>query len=168
MFRNLLRERRRSAAVHGLGAPDMPGEPGLERFVDAAARAFDAPIALLSLIAGNNQWFKATHGLVIDCIARDSGFCGFALDRPGVLECCDPQADPRFRTLPVVTGDPHIRYYIGAPLRRSNGVDIGALCILDTVRREPSSPDQQAYLAGLARQASLALEARLDALGDAA
>jgi GAF domain-containing protein len=168
MFQNLLRERRRSAAVHGLGILNTPAEPGFDRFVDAAAVAFDAPIALLSLISGDSQWFKAAHGLVIDCIPRDSGFCGFTLDRPGVLECCDPQGDPRFANLPVVRDDPHIRYYVGAPLRRSNGIDIGALCVLDTKRRPPSSNDQKAYLAGIARQASLALEARLDGLGHAA
>jgi len=57
-----------------------------------------------------------------------------------------------------------VRYYIGAPLRRLNGIDVGALCVLDTKRRAPASADQKAYLVGLARQASTALEARLDLL----
>lgn len=161
MFKSLFRERRRSRAVHDLGILNTPAETTFDRFVSTAAAAFDAPIALLSLIHGNDQWFKAGHGLTLDCIPRDSGFCSFTLDRPDVLEVCAPETDLRFAHLGVVTGDPHIRYYIGAPLRRMNGIDVGALCVLDTVTREPASADQKAYLIGLARQASMALEARL-------
>ena len=161
MFKTLFRERRRSRAVQELGILNTPAEATFDRFVATAASAFDAPIALLSVIHGNDQWFKAGHGLIVDCIPRDSGFCSFTLDRPDVLEVCDPENDARFAHLPVVIGDPHIRYYIGAALRRVSGVDVGALCVLDTVKRPPASPDQKAYLIGLARQASMALEARL-------
>ena len=168
MFKSLVKERRRSTAVHRLGILNTPAEPSFDRFVEAAASAFDAPISLLSLIHADSQWFKAARGLVIDCIPRDSGFCSFTLDQPGVLESCDPGCDPRFSGLPVVTGEPHIRYYIGAPLRRLSGIDVGVLCVLDTALRQPASSDQKAYLVGLARQASLALETRLDILGDAA
>jgi GAF domain-containing protein len=90
------------------------------------------------------------------------------LDSPEVLECCDPQADPRFAGLPSVVGDPHVRYYIGAPLRLLSGIDVGALCVLDTVERRPASHDQRAYLLGLARQASMMLESRLGIWGNAA
>ena len=168
MFRNLFRERRRSVAVHGLGILNTLAEPGFDRFVEAAASAFAAPISLLSLIHADSQWFKAARGLVIDCIPRDSGFCSFTLDQPGVLEVCEAKRDPRFANLPVVIGEPHIRYYIGAPLRRLSGIDVGVLCVLDTQRRQRASADQRAYLVGLARQASLALETRLDVMGDAA
>ncbi|WP_242122099.1 GAF domain-containing protein [Sphingomonas lacusdianchii] len=168
MFKTLLRERRRTGAVRDLDILRTPAEPAFDRLVDAAATAFDAPIALLSLIHGQQQWFKATHGLTIDCIDREDGFCGFALDSDEVLESCAPMDDPRFANLPVVTSDPHIRYYIGAALRRLNGVDVGALCVLDIAARPPASPDQKAYLAGLARQASVALETRLDSLGEGA
>lgn len=161
MFKTLFRERRRSRAVHELGILHTPAEATFDRFVATAASAFDAPIALLSVIHGDDQWFKAGHGLIVDCIPRDSGFCTFTLDRPDVLEVCDPENDARFAHLPVVVGDPHIRYYIGAALRRMNGIGVGALCVLDTARRPPASADQKAYLIGLARQASTALEARL-------
>lgn len=160
MWKNLLLERRRTKGVRNLGLLNTPAEPTFDRFVEQAARAFDAPIALMSLIHGDQQWFKAGHGLVLDCISRKSGFCGFTLDRPDLLESCDPEADPRFATLPSVVGDPFVRYYIGAPLRLSDGVDVGALCVLDVVRREPASADQRAYLMGLARQAARAMEAR--------
>jgi GAF domain-containing protein len=162
MLKNLFHEHWRSLAVKRLGVLDTPAEPSFDRFVNEAASAFNAPIALLSLIHNEEQWFKAGHGLTLSCIPRDSGFCGHAIDREGALECCDPQNDPRFAHLAVVTGDPFVRYYIGAPLRLLNGIDVGALCVLDTVARPPASADQRAYLLGLARQASMVLEARGD------
>ena len=162
MPKNFFAERRRSLAVKGLGVLDTPAEPAFDRFVNEAAASFNAPIALLSLIYSDEQWFKAGHGLTLTCIPRSAGFCGSVLDGSGALECCDPEHDPRFAKLAVVTGDPFIRYYIGAPLRLLSGVDVGALCVLDTVRRPPASGDQIAYLLGLARQASMALEACAD------
>ena len=162
MLKNLFHEHRRSLAVRGLGVLDTPAEPSFDRFVNEAASAFNAPIALLSLIHNEDQWFKATHGLTLSCIPRDSGFCGHAIDHEGALECCDSESDPRFAGLAVVTGDPFIRYYIGAPLRLLNGIDVGALCVLDTITRPPASADQRAYLLGLARQAAMVLENRGD------
>lgn len=164
MPKNLFVERRRSLAVKALGVLDTPAEPAFDRFVNEAAASFEAPIALLSLIHSDEQWFKAGHGVTLTCISRSAGFCGFALDHSGALECCDPEHDPRFAKLAVVTGAPFIRYYIGAPLKLLSGVDVGALCVLDTVRRPPASRDQSAYLLGLARQASMTLEARADHL----
>jgi len=162
MLKNLFHEHRRSLAVKGLGVLDTPAELSFDRFVNEAASAFNAPIALLSLIHNEDQWFKATHGLVLSCIPRDSGFCRHAIDHEGTLECCDPQKDRRFAHLSTVTGDPFIRYYIGAPLRLLNGIDVGALCVVDTITRSPASLDQRAYLLGLARQAAMVLEGRGD------
>ncbi|MGI4799488.1 MAG: GAF domain-containing protein [Janthinobacterium lividum] len=160
--KNFITEWRRSLAVKGLGILDTPAEPAFDRFVNEAAASFDAPIALLSLIHSHEQWFKAGHGLTLTCIPRSAGLCSYALDHSGALECCDPEHDPRFANLAVVTGDPFIRYYIGAPLKLLSGVNVGALCVVDTIRRPPASGDQIAYLLGLARQASMALEARAD------
>jgi len=168
MFKGLWRERRRSMAVRGLDRLDMPADPAFDRFVGAAASAFGAPIAALSLIHDDVQAVQVGRGLLACSIPRGRGFCSFALDREGVLECCAPLDDPRFATLPAVVGEPHIRYYIGAPLRLLSGIDVGALCVVDTVQRAPASADQKAYLIGLARQASMALESRLDILGNAA
>ena len=168
MFGNLFRERRRTLAIRQMTSPGPSVAPFLERFVDTAAAAFVAPMAAASLIHAREQTVKAGHELPTGCLPRDEGFCRFALDRPGVLECCDPQNDPRFAALPGVVGEPHIRYYIGAPLRLSNGIDVGALCVADTVLRQPASHDKKAYLLGLARQAAMALEHRLDLWGHAA
>ena len=160
--KNLFAERQRSLAVKGLGVLDTPSEPAFDRFVNAAAASFEAPIALLSLIHSDEQWFKAGHGLTLTCIPRSAGLCSYALDHSGALECCDPEHDPRFAKLAAVTDDPFIRYYIGAPLKLLSGVNVGVLCVVDTIRRPPASGDQIAYLLGLARQASMALEARAD------
>ena len=168
MFKGLFQERRRSLSVRGMTSPDFVKGPVLDRFVNAAASAFIAPLAALSLISDDEQIIKASHGVPIGCIPRAEGFCNFTLDYPDVLECCDPQGDPRFADLPSVVGEPHVRYYVGAPLRLLNGISVGALCVADTVSRQPASPDQKAYLQGLARQASMTLENRLNLWGNAA
>jgi GAF domain-containing protein len=168
MIKSLFRERRRSSAIRKLGLLEPPTEAVFKRFVDAAASAFRAPISMLSVIHDQEQWFKAAHGFEIDCIPRNDGFCTFALDRSGSFECCDPLGDRRFAKLPGVIAEPHVRYYIGTPLRLLSGIDVGVLCVADTVTRQPASADQKAYLLGLARQASMALEARLDIWGSAA
>ncbi len=168
MFKNLFRERRRAGVAHGLSIHEASAEPSFTRFADDAALAFNAPIAALTLIHDDLQSVMASHGFPLGCMARSSSFCTYALDRPGVLECCDPEVDARFAGLPGVTGDPWVRYYIGAPLRLLSGIDVGTLCVIDTVRRPPASADQTAYLIGLARQASTALDARLDIWGNAA
>jgi len=168
MFKGLFKERRRAMAVHRLADPDTTAEPALDRVVDAAAAAFVAPIAAISLIHDDQQRIKAHRGLAIGAIARGTGFCRFALDRTSTFECCDSWADPGFATLPSVIGRPHIRYYMGAPLRLLNGIDVGALCVIDTVPRPPASADQVACLLALARQASRVLEAGSDIWSDAA
>jgi len=163
MLKSLFRERRRARIVNAILERDLGGEAEtLRRLVETAATSFNAPFALLSLIDSDRQWLVAAHGVELTCVPRDDGFCRCALDVSGVLECCDPPGDPRFAQLPVVTGDPHVRYYIGAPLRLSNGIDVGALCVIDLVPRRPASADQRAYLVALARQASLAIESSDD------
>ncbi len=164
MMQSLFAERRRSRAVRGLRVLASDPEAVFDGLVSAAAAAFDAPIALMSLIHGERQWIKASHGIILEDYPRRDSFCTHTLDRAGVMECTDPLGDPRFAALPGVTGAPHVRYYIGAPLSRLNGVHVGALCVVDIRRRQAASPDQAAYLVGLARQASMALEARLDRL----
>lgn len=164
----LFRERRRSRIVRTLTERDRLGSQVFDRFVNAAASSFGAPIAAVSLIHGNRHSIEAGYGIPTICIPRAEGFCNFTLDGSGVLECIDPQSDPRFATLPGVLGEPYARYYIGAPLRLLNGLDVGALCVIDIVQRKPASDDQKAYLLGLARQAAVTLESRLDLLGRAA
>lgn len=160
MFWRLLRERSRLRAVKQLDVLDSLAEPGFDRFVQLAADAFNAPISLLTLLHDNTLWIKAATGFETQCMPRQDGFCSHVVDRDEPLEVCDVHADPLFRNLPPVTGAPYVRYYIGAPLKLFDGTGIGALCILDTQTREPASLDQRAYLSGLARQATQALERR--------
>lgn len=167
MLTELFRERRRSRTVRELTEHHFLGSQVFDRFVNAAASAFGAPITAVSLIHGNEQSIKAAHGISLGCMPRAAGFCSFTLDGPGVLECVDPQNDPRFAMLPGVLGEPHARYYIGAPLRLLSGIDVGTLCVVDTICRKPASNDQKAYLLGLARQISTTLESRLDLWGHA-
>lgn len=167
MFR-FFRERARAAAINSLGILTIPEEPGLNRFVERAADAFAAPFALLNVIHGEQLWVKASEGVSIQCMPRQESFCQYALGRPDILEVCDAAAAAPFRDLPAVTGDFGIRYYIGARLTIADGTDIGALCVLDTRPRPPASPDQRAYLLGLARQASAALERHADRRGSLA
>lgn len=135
-------------------------EPDFDRFVQHAANAFAAPIALLTLIDSDTLWVKAATGLDLRCAPRENSFCTHAVDRSEPLEVCDALADPRFQGFPAVAGEPHIRYYLGAPLTLIDGTDVGALCVLDTSPRPPASRDQRAYLVGLARQATRSLERR--------
>ena len=150
----------RARAVQAIGAEAGIAEPDFDRFVRQAADAVAAPIALLTLIENDRLWIKAATGFDLECAARKESFCTHALDRCEPLEVCDASVDPRFRNLPAVTGDPLIRYYIGAPLTLLDGTDVGALCIIDTTARERASRDQRAYLVSLARQAARALERR--------
>ena len=158
MLLKLLRDRLRSHAIEKLGVLTSLAEPGFERFVQQAADAFDAPMSLLTLLHNDMLWVKAATGIEVQCAPRQEGFCTHAIDRGEPLEICDARADPAFRGLRSVTGEPYIRYYLGAPLALMDGTTFGALCVLDTHPRASASRDQRAYLTGLARQASHAME----------
>jgi len=160
MLVSWIKEWSRARAVRGIGIETSVAEPDFDRFVQQAADAFAAPIALLTLIESDTMWVKAAKGFDVECAARKDSFCTHAIDRCEPLEVCDASVDPRFRDLPGVKGDPLIRYYIGAPLTLIDGTDIGALCVIDTTPRAPASRDQRAYLVALARQAALALDRR--------
>ena len=160
MFWKMLRERSRVRAVNRLNIVGQVAEPGFERFVQQAADAFAAPISLLTVLHADTLWVKAALGIDLQCTPREDGFCSYAVDLGEPLEVCDARIDPRFQNFSSVTGEPYVRYYLGAPLTLMNGIDVGALCVLDTQPREPASRDQRAYLVGLARQATHALEQR--------
>lgn len=168
MLWKLLRERSRSRAVEGLHVLGNLTEPGFDRFVRQAADAFEAPMSLLTLLHDDMLWVKASTGLGVKCTPRENGFCSHAVDRGEPLEICDARADLVFRTFPSVTGEPYVRYYLGAPLTLLDGTDIGALCVLDTHPRAPASRDQRAYLTGLARQASQVMERNAHIMGNLA
>lgn len=129
-------EQQRLEALRALLILDTPPEERFDRIVEFAAAEFDIPIALISLIDENRQWFKARTGLGVCETPRDISFCGHAIHCDKVLVVPDARVDERFVDNPLVLGEPYIRFYAGAPLIMPDGQAIGTLCLIDTrVRR---------------------------------
>ncbi|MFZ4689574.1 MAG: PAS domain S-box protein [Polymorphobacter sp.] len=126
----------RLAALAALDVLDSPAEREFDTIAELAADRFDVPIALVSLVASERQWFKARFGLDIAETARDVSFCTHAIGGDEVLVVADARLDPRFAANPLVTGEPYIRFYAGAPLILASGQRIGTLCIIDRRRRD--------------------------------
>jgi diguanylate cyclase (GGDEF)-like protein len=128
-------EDRRLASLRSLGILDTPPEERFDRITRIAGRLFNVPIALVSLVDENRQWFKSRQGLEGLETPREISFCGHAILSSGILVIRDALDDERFRDNPLVTGPPNIRFYAGCPLALSNGDKIGTLCIIDRVPR---------------------------------
>jgi len=127
----------RIAALYAALLLDTPREERFDKIVEFAAREFDVPIALISLIDSDRQWFKAAVGLGPVCqTGRDISFCGHAIMRNDIMVVPDALADPRFADNPLVTGWPGIRFYAGAPLLQRDGYALGTLCIIDNRPRQ--------------------------------
>jgi len=126
----------RIAALYAMLLVDTPREERFDKIVEFAAREFDVPIALISLIDSERQWFKAAVGLGDVCeTGRDISFCGHAIMRSNIMVVPDALEDRRFADNPLVTGAPHIRFYAGAPLIMQSGYALGTLCLIDTKPR---------------------------------
>ena len=143
-----------------LNVLDTEAEPLFDALTRAAALAVGTPIALVSLVDAERQWFKANTGLGgTSETPRDVAFCGYTILDDDVFVVPDARADPRFAGNPLVNGRPDIRFYAGAPITLNDGLRMGALCVID---RQPRAltPDQCAILRQLARAASEALDQR--------
>ncbi len=128
-------EQQRLAALYQLLLLDTPPEQRFDMIVEFAASEFDVPICLITLLDNERQWFKARVGLDVCSTPRDISFCGHAILQPGVMVVPDAAEDPRFADNPLVTSEPHIRFYAGAPLTLPSGHAVGTLCIIDTKPR---------------------------------
>lgn len=126
----------RLQSLCALNILDTPPEPGFDRMTLIAKTLFDVPIALVSLVDANRQWFKSRQGLGATETPRDVSFCGHAILNEGVFVIPDSHIDPRFADNPLVTGAPFVRFYAGAPLTLADGARIGTLCIIDHKPRE--------------------------------
>ncbi|MFM1989423.1 MAG: hypothetical protein RJA99_2380 [Pseudomonadota bacterium] len=133
-------ESQRLAALRELLILDTPPEERFDRIVRFAADEFDAPIALVSLVDSERQWFKARVGLDICETGRDAAFCAYAILKPEVMVVEDALADPRFVDNPLVLGAPGIRFYAGAPLE-VGGRRVGTLCVIDVRPRHFDATD---------------------------
>lgn len=153
-------EQDRLAALRSYGILDTVPEAAYDDIARIAAQICGMPIALVSLVDEERQWFKARVGLDVEETPRDRAFCAHAILEPEELMVVEDAArDPRFADNPLVTGSPGIRFYAGAPLVNSEGHALGTLCVID---REPGrlSADQQEALEALARQVVSQLELR--------
>jgi GAF domain-containing protein len=131
----------RLRALYELLILDTPPEERYDRIVGFAAAEFDMPIALISLVDRERQWFKARVGLGLCETRRDISFCGHAVYQRATLVVEDAALDARFADNPLVTGAPHVRFYAGAPLELADGTILGTLCLIDTRPRRLDSVD---------------------------
>jgi GAF domain-containing protein len=124
-------DRERLAALRALLILDTPPEERYDKIVQFAAAEFDVPIALISLLDENRQWFKARVGVDVCETARDISFCGHVILQPDIFVIPDAREDARFADNPIVTGEPHVIFYAGAPIAGPSGHVIGTLCVID-------------------------------------
>ena len=120
--------------------PSLISQPDatFDRITALAARLLATPIALISFVDQERQWFKSCHGVELYETLRAGSMCGLAVLSDAALEIPDARADARFATNPLVTGPPHIRFYAGAPLTTEDGHNIGVLCVIDRTPRSLS------------------------------
>ncbi len=117
---------------------DTPAQETFDRFTRVLAELLQVPIALVSLVSADKQWFKSRLGLDVCETSRDIAFCAHALHVSDALVIEDAVADVRFHDNPLVVGPPYVRFYVGIPLRSSEGFVVGTLCALDTRPRSIS------------------------------
>jgi len=139
---------------------DTPPDPAFDDITALAAHACKRPIALMSLVDADRQWFKSKRGLEATQTPRDIAFCAHAILNPSeVMVVPDAHRDERFADNPLVKNPPHIRFYAGAPLVTSGGDALGTLCVLDHQAGDLSHEESDS-LRTLARLAMAELELR--------
>lgn len=138
---------------------DTVPEEVFDDLTELAASICEAPIALISLVDENRQWFKARVGTKMSETARDISFCAHAILQDGLFIIPDAKKDRRFKDSPLVTGPAKIRFYAGAPLITPDGQALGTLCVLDKKPRN-LNPSQRNALRVLARHVVSQLELR--------
>lgn len=152
-------ETKRLEALRRYRILDTPAEQAFDDFAFLASTICQTPIALMTLVDTDRQWFKARLGLDATATPREQAFCAHTILGTGVMIVEDATRDDRFANNPLVTADPHIRFYAGAPLIDGEGNGLGSLCVMDRQPR-PLSPEQSKALQALARQVISQLELR--------
>jgi two-component sensor histidine kinase len=149
----------RLAALRSYRILDTPAEPVFDDLVRLAAQVCQTPIALITLIDDRRQWFKAEIGLGLRETPLDLSICAQAILQPALFVVPDAAQDPRFNGNPLVTGEPHLRFYAGALLTTPDGLPLGTICVLDRGPRDLSE-EQGFALTTLAEQVMSQLELR--------
>jgi anti-sigma regulatory factor (Ser/Thr protein kinase) len=152
-------EQARLAALRRYRILDTDPERAFDDLTMLASHICGTPMALITLIDEDRQWFKSEVGVGIRETERSIAFCTHAITQPGIMEVPDARDDDRFRHNPMVVGVPHIRFYAGAPLITPDGHGLGTLCVVDTKPRRLTAEQAQA-LDALRRQAQAQLELR--------
>ncbi|WP_457972238.1 GAF domain-containing serine/threonine-protein kinase [Arthrobacter sp. D1-17] len=154
-------ENARMDAVHRYRILDTPPNGTFDRITALAARVFDVPIAIVSVVDHDRIWFKSHHGINVNEIDRDAGLCASAILQDDVWVVESAPDDPRALTNPLVAGEFGLRFYAGAPLTTRDGYNLGTLCILDFKPRV-LTPKEAATLQDLAAVVISDLEFRLE------
>ena len=149
----------RLKALDSYDVLDTPAEAHFDDLVQVAAQICGKPMALISLVDARRQWFKAAKGLDATETPREIAFCAHAIRQDGLFTVEDATLDARFAENPLVTGDPNLRFYSGAPLVTPEGFPVGTLCVLDT-KPGQLTPEQRFALEALGRQVVAQLELR--------
>lgn len=152
-------EKARVQALHRYKILDTDPEKAFDDLTILASSICNTPIALVSIIDSDRQWFKSKVGVDLSETPLDVSFCAVAIKQPDLFVVPDASKDPRFSSNPFVVSGPKIRFYAGAPYTSADGHPLGTLCVVDTVPRQ-LSPSQKTALLALSRQVQAQFELR--------
>lgn len=152
-------EAERLQELHAMEILDTAAEKSFDDLTRLATYICKTPMAAITLVDSDRQWFKSRIAISAQETSRDVSFCAHAILQNRTLVVPDALADDRFLDNPLVTGEPHVRFYAGSPLTTVGGYRLGALCVIDTVPRDLSD-GQRAALRALGRQVTTQIELR--------
>lgn len=155
-------ESNRLSALHRYEILDTPADGTFDRITSLAAKVFNVPIAIVSLVDEDRIWFKSHHGLDINEIDKSPGLCASAILSDEIYLIEDARQDPRSLANPLVTGEFGLQFYAAAPLKTHDGYNLGTLCIIDQRQRYINS-EQQILLRQMAEIVMSEMELRLAA-----